>query len=144
MFSGKLSTCSQRVVRCPLKFSHVQTSLLSVIFVLSWYKLSYGIYVLFCLSFNLSVKEKWSTFICKVNRNKCQFLIPGMDTVHLDTVRVFPTFQCNCRKVSVSVICLFIQMLQEDKKAHGSVALKEGILTLGLLYWIFCGHLDTG
>ena len=89
MFSGKLSTCSQRVARCPLKFSHVQMPLLSVIFVLSWWKLSYGIYMLFCLSFNSSMEEKRSTFICKVNTNKCQFLIPGTDTVHLDTVRVF-------------------------------------------------------
>lgn len=56
----------------------------------------------------------------------------------------FPSFQRNCRKGSVSVSCLFIQMLQEDQEAHESVALKEGILTLGLLYWICCSHLDTG
>lgn len=56
----------------------------------------------------------------------------------------FPSFQRNCWKGSVSVSCLFIQMLQEDQEAHESVVLKEGTLTLGLLYWICCGHLDTG
>ena len=35
-------------------------------------------------------------------------------------------------------------MLQEDQEAHESVTVKERILTLGLLYWICCGHLDTG
>lgn len=40
----------------------------------------------------------------------------------------FPSFQRNCWKGSVSVSCLFIQMLQEDQEAHESVALKEGYL----------------